>query len=284
MSKNDVISASKENFIKSEAASLGLPEEFIENAIYERNGKQLYFGQGYLALLSLIASNMGLGTLEFDEFKYRFFNLKYVLDKQETYQKYIMNSDPNPGEDTTGLNMTKLATQGQLQISRLNNYHAININNIDVPINCSEQLNELAKSTHSIFVPKDLPLIQGCRVEWTILINNLSGRRSESFYTVDYSKTKLGERHGAANYLPGTLVTRTKIAAYNHAFGNSAMYLFKMCKLRNHYDDDETETTDVTPKINTELRDRKSKQLSTVTMYKSQEPQEIFDEIKQLSR
>jgi hypothetical protein len=221
--------------------------------------------------------------MEFQDFKFKLFDTDYAISKQAEWKAAIFEKKGNG-----------IKTQAQSWVDLLDNYHILSPDNIIPTRSNIKTLEEFADSEHCFYVPKDLPLIQSCHVDWKIYKDGGVAREGSSCYSVNYKKTKLsvydksGERGGASNYLIGTMVTRTKIAAHNHAFGNSSHYLMKLCKLKNHYDDDElveetTITSNADLQTQTAIAEQALFERKRAILANSMTKNDVIDEIKKLS-
>lgn len=215
-----------------EAEDLGLPVEWVKEALYEGKGKKiLFYGQGYNDILALIAAKHLGKVLKFKKFKYRFMSTKVlirIIEMQATIYESIFNQD-----------LAGILSKGEHAVNKLNNYHILDWDEVELPEKISPALQEAIDNFDdcSLFIPKDFPCIQRCTAHWSIVLESLQDAmrpvlEGSTPYYVQYSSTSIvGVRSGAGNFLLATMKTRAKRRSYQQAFGNTEAFFLKAAKL-----------------------------------------------------
>lgn len=207
-----------DKFARGEADALKLPYEFVRDCVYTqpKGGKHLYYGQGHVAILAVIAETNGLGILEFEQPKFRMLDLKLLLSSQESLKKLLF--------------VEKDATDN------VQHYHRLGISSIEPDPDAIEDLKNYGKSF--VFFNKKRPAIHSCILNYRVHKGSLFVGKSEGSveYVVDYNLTNVcpadpSKQAPSAYHIIPTMITRAKKLAYEKAFGMSPTFFMKACKM-----------------------------------------------------
>lgn len=232
-----------------EAESLGLPVEWVREAMYKGKGGQvLFYGQGYNDILALIATKHLRQVLKFKKFKYRFMSTKVLLrimEMQDKIYESIFNHD-----------LHGIMSKGKYAVEKLNDYHILDWDEVELPEKISPALQEAIDKFDdcSLFIPKDFPCMQRCTAFWEVHLActpnaETACQSGNTSYYIQYNNTAIvGKRDGAGNFLLATMKTRAKRRSYQQAFGNTEAFFLKAAKLmlraqKEEYDENDKSQT-----------------------------------------
>ena len=213
-----------DQFAKREAESLEIPYEFVRAAVYTqpKGSQHLFYGQGQVSILAVLAEKHGLGILEFGQPKFRMLDLVPLLECQEKIRQKLFGTKAE--KEAAG------ELLGEANI-RINDYHRLGISSIE-PDPCAIEACKTYGQSY-IFFNKKKPAIHSCILPYTVHRgSNFVGTGEGSVeYVIDYSLTKLDSGVGAAYHIIPTMITRAKKLAYEKAFGLSPTFFLKACKM-----------------------------------------------------
>jgi hypothetical protein len=245
ITQQNYANGSIEAFAQTEADQLGLPFEIIRSAVYvqPKGNKPLYFGQGQVSILAVLAMRNLKGVIEFSEPRFKMLELDHLIASQSKIKDYIFGKSSINTEETGKLYdekekvTTELDRNGQeVKIKstvdtneRISHFTRISVDNIYPTKSTQKLIDEY--DGHFLYYKKDTPAIHSCVLDYLVVGGEFNGKKGTVEYVVDYSLTKLKTGVGAALHLIPTMITRAKKIAYERAFGSSPDFFMKACKL-----------------------------------------------------